>query len=156
MAKGRKKKTTTETAVEPLDTAAENTATAVMDKPSSTSARAAEPPFEPTGTYVPEANEPEAGKPTGRGRYRSFTTDPSRGYTKLVDKEKERLVLLFDQKPADDVRTAMKGAGFQYHPDYDGHKNAWTRRNDYEGRLQVEALETLIRATSSGVESPSR
>lgn len=144
MARKRKPKETTDSTIESVESAAETTATATAE----------EPPFEPTGTYTPAEDEPVDGKSNGRGRYRSWTSDPSRRFTKLTDTEQQRIVLLFDDKPAEDVRTAMKGAGFQYHPDYDGHKHAWTRYNDYEGRLEVEALEKLIRATA--VESPAR
>ncbi len=110
------------------------------------------PPFDPTGTYRPEANVADAPPITSRGRFRSWTTDTSCGYTKLTDQEKQRIVLLFDEKPGEDVRTAMKGAGFQYQPDYHGYKNAWTRRNDHEGRIQVEAIEKLIHG--QGPQSP--
>jgi len=50
----------------------------------------------------------------------------------------------FAQKPSTDVLTALQGAGFHYHPDYAGQANAWVRRNDFEGRMQVEAIEKLI------------
>ncbi len=85
--------------------------------------------------------------PTPRGRFRSWVTDVGRGYHRLTDEHEDRLVLLFDAKPAADVLTAIKGAGFQYHPDYGGLKQAWVRRNDFEGRLQVEAIEKLIGTT---------
>ncbi len=81
------------------------------------------------------------------GRFRSWVTDVGRGYHRLTDEQDDRLVLLFDAKPAADVLTAIKGAGFQYQPEYAGLKQAWVRRNDFEGRLQVEAIEKLIGTT---------
>lgn len=85
-----------------------------------------------------------AATPMSRGRFRSWVVDATKGYTRLTDEQEHRLVLQFAQKPAGDVLTALKGAGFHYHPDYHGQKQAWVRRNDFEGRLQLEAIEKLI------------
>ncbi len=100
----------------------------------------AEPP--PAETATPDAERAEPSEP--RGRFRSWVTDVGRGYHRLTDEQENRLVLLFDAKPAADVLTAIKGAGFHYHPDYCGQPRVWVRRNDFEGRLQVEAIEKLI------------
>ena len=141
----------------------ETTPTATAESPSGSGAAEAtatitteEPPFEPTGTYRPTEEEQVAARRDGRDRFRSWVTAAQHGFSKLTDDERQRLVLLFDEKPADEVIAAMKGAGFQYHPDYHGHKHAWTRRNDYEGRLLVEALEKLIRSADAAVEPPAR
>lgn len=103
-------------------------------------------------TPVSAATEATAPKP--RGRFRSWVVDTARGYTRLTDEQENRLVLLFDAKPAADVLTAIKGAGFQYHPDYAGQKHAWVRSNDYQSRLQVEALEKLIGTVPSREAAP--
>ena len=79
-----------------------------------------------------------------RPHIRSWVTDTARGYSRLTDEQEQRLVVQFAQKPSTDVLTALKGAGFHYHPDYAGQANAWVRRNDFEGRMQVEAIEKLI------------
>lgn len=113
-----------------------------------------EPPFEPTGSYMPSEADFEAARQAGR--FRSWLTDSKRGYRRLTDEEQQRIVLLFERKPPEDVLTAIKGADFRYQPEYHGQKNAWLRRNDHEGRLQVEAIEKLIRSTIPGLESPER
>ncbi len=94
----------------------------------------------PTSSVDESAPEPQP----ERGRFRSWVTDTARGYSRLTDEQEQRLVVKFAQKPSADVLTALKGAGFHYHPDYAGQTNAWVRRNDFEGRMQVEAIEKLI------------
>ncbi len=94
----------------------------------------------PTSSVDESAPEPQ----TERGRFRSWVTDTARGYSRLTDEQEQRLVVQFAQKPSADVLTALKGAGFHYHPDYAGQANAWVRQNDFEGRLQVDAIEKLI------------
>ncbi|MDP1798627.1 MAG: hypothetical protein Q8K78_14130 [Planctomycetaceae bacterium] len=127
--------------------------------PEASPATAGSPPVEaPIPSSASTGDEPAAAElvtattegpssPEPRGRFRSWVTEVSRGYHRLIDEQENRLVLLFDAKPAADVLTAIKGAGFQYHPDYAGVKQAWVRRNDFEGRLQVEAIEKLIGTT---------
>lgn len=82
-----------------------------------------------------------------RGRFRSWVCDTARGYSRLTDEQEQRLVLQFAQKPSADVLAALKGAGFQFVADYAGLNHVWVRRNDFETRLQVEALEKLIGST---------
>lgn len=108
------------------------------------------------GFAVPETAD--AGLPaSGEGRrFRSWVVDVEHGYSRLTDDQHQRLVLQFAEKPSEDVLTALKGAGFHYQPEYGGLKNAWVRRNDYTGRLEVEAIERLLRAQSPAVESPER
>jgi hypothetical protein len=100
---------------------------------------------EPTTADAMLTENPEP--PESRGRFRSWVNDSVRGYHRLTDEQEHRLVLLFNDKPSADALLAVKGAGFQYHPDYFGLKHAWVRRNDFEGRLQVEAIEKLIGTT---------
>ena len=93
-------------------------------------------------TPVSAATEAPASEP--RGRFRSWVVDTTRGYTRLTDEQEQRILLQFAQKPSADVLTAIKGAGFQFLADYEGLNHVWVRRNDFETRLQVEAIEKLI------------
>ncbi len=89
-------------------------------------------------------------------RMRTWIVDEARGYCRMGDEDYNRIVVQFSQRPPDDVLTAVKGAGFRFQPDYRGQKNAWVRRNDFEGRLQVEAIEKLIHELIPGPSSPER
>lgn len=109
---------------------------------------AVEPP-QPASDSAPQAS-------AARGQFRSWVVDMKRGFTRLTDETNHRLVLQFHEKPQHDVLTALKGAGFEYKPDYHGQKNAWVRRNDFEGRLQVDAIEKLLSGLSTGRESAPR
>lgn len=104
---------------------------------------------------TPVSVTPETAAPAPRGRFRSWVVDTTRGYTRLTDEQEQRIVLQFAQKPSADVLTAIKGAGFQFLADYEGLNHVWVRRNDFETRLQVEAIEKLIGTTPTR-ESSSR
>lgn len=97
----------------------------------------------PADESAPPESEPQAASP--RGQFRSWFVDTRRGYTGLTDEIHHCLVLQFEQKPHPDVLAAVKGAGFQFKPDHYGLKNVWIRRNDFEGRVQVETITKLIR-----------
>lgn len=103
-------------------------------------------------TPVSAATEAPASEP--RGRFRSWVVDTTRGYTRLADEQEQRIILQFAQKPSADVLTAIKGAGFQFLPDYEGLNHVWVRRNDFETRLQVEAIEKLIGTVPSRESAP--
>ena len=118
-----------------------------------------EPPFIPTGYYTPTAEQSDgenSEKPASRGQFRSWVVDKDRGYTRMVDEDHQRLVIQFEQRPPADVITAVKGARFHFQPDYCGQKNVWVRQNDFEGRVQVEAIEKLFKDLVPGKESPDR
>jgi hypothetical protein len=140
---------------------AEVAGTTAVEPPVTASAPSAAielPPFEPTGTYTPGEATPvttASGEGKPRGQFRSWVADTSRGYSRMTDEQHHRIVVQFDAKPPADVLTALKGAGFQFQPEYHGQKNCWVRRNDFEGRLQIEAIETLIRETIRGTSSRS-
>ena len=74
----------------------------------------------------------------------------------MTDEDYHRLVIQFTARPPEDVLTAVKGAGFRFQPDYRGQQNAWVRRNDFEGRLQAEAIDKLVTAMIPGPSSPER
>jgi len=119
----------------------------------------AEPPVPESGEPPPEMQEtPDAvrAEPAQRERFRSWVTDEARGYSRITDNEYVRIVLQFKQKPTPEILTALKDGGFHYQPDYLGHKNAWVRRNDYTGRVHVEAIEKLVRSQSVVAESVER
>lgn len=148
MPRGKKRKESppvAETTAKP----ASITAVAETEPPLATS------PVEPPSTVgtLPKAvveTEP------GRRQFRSWLVDEGRGYSRMTDEKHHCLVLQFAEKPHPDVLTAVKGAGFQFRLDYHGQQNVWVRRNDFEGRLQVEAIEKLLHEFSAGRESPNR
>ena len=121
-----------------------------------------QPPFEPTGTYTPPPRDADRGTAsdapasTTEPRLRTWVVDEARGYCRMSDEDYQRLVIQFTVRPPEDVLTAVKGAGFRFQPDYRGQKNAWVRRNDFEGRLQVEAIDKLVTAMIPGPSSPER
>lgn len=90
-----------------------------------------------------------------RERFRSWVTDTARGYARWSDNEYQRIVLQFNERPSQEILAVVKEAGFNFQPDYCGMKNAWVRRNDYTGRVRVDAIEKLIRAQAVGMESPA-
>jgi hypothetical protein len=91
-----------------------------------------------------------------RERFRSWVTDAGRGYARWSDTEYQRIVLQFNERPSQEILAAVKDAGFQFQPDYCGMKNAWVRRNDYSGRVRVDAIEKLVRSQSTVLESVER
>ncbi len=123
-----------------------------------------QPPFVPTGTYKPAAGEADRGAANeavtpplvAEPRLRTWVVDEARGYCRMTDEDYHRLVVQFSAKPPEDVLTAVKGAGFRFQSDYRGQKNAWVRRNDFEGRLQIEAIEKLINELIPGPSAPAR
>ena len=122
------------------------------------------PPFEPTGTYTPGPGDADRGTvsdapappATTEPRLRTWVVDEARGYCRMTDEDYHRLVIQFTARPPEDVLTAVKGAGFRFQPDYRGQQNAWVRRNDFEGRLQAEAIDKLVTAMIPGPSSPER
>jgi hypothetical protein len=124
----------------PQDTDTESTngsEVAVLERPAS------EPNHEAIPTSPEQGGEPssvEDGK-----QFRSWVVDTALGFTRLTDDINHRIVLQFEKKPEPEILTAMKTAGFQYKPDYFGQKNCWVRRNDFEGRMQVENLEKMLK-----------
>lgn len=84
-------------------------------------------------------------------RFHSWVTDRSAGYERLTDQKEKLLVLKFRDKPTTDVLDKLKEAGFRYQPDYFGHKKAWTRRNDFEGRVRLAEVEKMIRGPQAEV-----
>ena len=166
MPRGRKKTTgTTEQQATPVAEAAPEQAAihAVVEQVAEPVASAlptvVEPPVaelrEPLAGVqeIPDSGSPASGQ---RERFRTWVTDTARGYSRTTDNQFQRLVLQFSQKPSAEILTALKEGGFHYQPDYLGHKNAWVRRNDYTGRVQVEAIEKLVRAQSAVAESVER
>ena len=151
MFKGRKKKAAAKGADESVVEGGETTAIAVAEAPAEplpvTSASEVvatvkeAPPFEPTGSYTPTADElARAGQEQERGQFRSWVVGAEQGYAVLTDKQHGKLVLVFDPKPSQEVRGLVKDAGYQYQAEYFGQKNAWIRRNDFEGRVRTEEL----------------
>lgn len=41
--------------------------------------------------------------------------------------------------------SSVKDAGFKYHPDYEDQGKVWLRKNDFEGRSQVDKIEATLR-----------
>ena len=91
-----------------------------------------------------------------RSQFRSWVTDPSRGYRQLTDEVHNRLVVQFDDRPPQTVRRALHEAGFHFQTDYLGLKDAWVRRNNFEGRVQLDAIKKLLREVEPGTPTPDR
>ena len=102
-------------------------------------------PATPPAAQSSERTPPEADQDPERPRFRSWSIRKDVGYEKLTDQKRGLLVLKFTQKPTDELLATIKDAGFRYSPDYEGQGKVWLRRNDYEGRLQVEKIEAALR-----------
>ncbi len=150
MPRGRKKKTAPETVAETSTESVTTATAAAAEEPHSPPVMKEQPPFEPTGTYTPTTEDLADADWARRGQFRTWDVDTERSYTRMTDEKHQRIILQFAEKPPADVLTALKGAGFHYQPDYQGQKSAWVRRNDHEGRLQVEAIEKLIQELIPG------
>ncbi len=73
----------------------------------------------------------------------------------MTDEEHQCLVLQFAERPHLGVLIAVKGVGIQFKPDHHGQSNVRVGRNNFEGRLQVEAIEKLWSDVSGRRESPA-
>jgi hypothetical protein len=102
-----------------------------------------------------DRSEAASAKLPQRERFRSWVTDTTRGYARWSDNEYQRIILQFNERPSQEILAAVKEAGFHFQKDYCGLENAWVRRNDYTGRVHVDAIERLIRAQTVGTESPA-
>lgn len=80
-----------------------------------------------------------------RPRFRSWTVRTTSGYEKLTDAKRGLLVLKFHDRPSQEILNAVKDGGFQYHPDYESQGKVWLRKNDFEGRVQVDKIEAALR-----------
>lgn len=129
-------------------------ATATLDAVQSEPLPVTEASEPETATQPPVAEQPTA--ETRRGRFRSWVVDSGRGYTRLTDVDNRCIVLQFDKKPSPDVLEAVKGAGFQFRPDYHGQQNCWVRANNFEGRQHLESIEHLLGVTIDGRLSTAR
>jgi hypothetical protein len=125
----RKKKATVETAVESI----------------------AQEPVAATADVRPEPEQPSSAAPTEKNRFRSWVTDDQSGYQRLTDEQNRLIVLKFSGKPEQDILTMLKEAGFRYQPEYFGQQRVWTRRNDFEGRVRAQEIETVVRGAGAEV-----
>ncbi len=85
-----------------------------------------------------------------RPRFRSWTVRTDSGYEKLTDNKRGLLVLKFQDRPSEEILAAVKDAGFQYHPNYEDQGKVWLRKNDFEGRVQVDKIEAILRRQEQG------
>jgi hypothetical protein len=98
------------------------------------------------------AEQPPAPQTTAEtNRFRSWVTDHAAGYERLTDEKAKLLVLKFGNKPDSEVLDKLKEAGFHYQPDYLGQKKVWTRRNDFESRLRLQEIESMVRGPAAEV-----
>ena len=99
-----------------------------------------------------KVEEPSAAKATAEAnRFRSWVTDRGAGYERLTDEKANQIVLKFANRPEADVLDKLKEAGFRYQAEYFGEKKAWTRRNDFEGRVRLEEIEAMVRGPGAEV-----
>ena len=106
-------------------------------------AEAVPTPVATTSAEAHQAAVPE--EQPDRPRFRSWTVRNASGYEKLTDNKRGLLVLKFNDRPSDEILIAVKDGGFQYHPDYEGQGKVWLRKNDFEGRVQVDKIEAALR-----------
>lgn len=85
-----------------------------------------------------------------RPRFRSWTVRTASGYEKLTDNKRGLLVLKFHDRPSEEILAAVKDGGFQYHPNYEDQGKVWLRKNDFEGRVQVDKIEGALRQQEQG------
>ena len=85
-----------------------------------------------------------------RPRVRSWRVRTDSGYEKLTDNKRGLLVLKFQDRPSEEILAAVKDAGFQYHPNYEDQGKVWLRKNDFEGRVQVDKIEAILRQQEQG------
>lgn len=136
--------------VEPSIAAVERVAPSSDDAPAP--AEAEPPPFDPTP--VNQAHRPSS-RPLpevepDRPRFRSWTIRTTSGYEKLTDAKRGLIVLKFHDRPSSEILNAVKDAGFKYSPDYEDQDKVWLRKNDFEGRVQVDKIETILRQQEQG------
>ena len=89
--------------------------------------------------------ETKAGESPAAERFRSWVTDRVTGYERLTDEQARLIVVKFHDRPPQELLDKLKEAGFRYQPEYFGQAKVWTRRNDFEGREQVKAIEAALR-----------
>jgi hypothetical protein len=65
----------------------------------------------------------------------------------MTDEQNNKLVLKFAQQPAAEILAALKEGQFRYQAEYFGQRRVWIRRNDFEGRLLAEQIESQWRKT---------
>ena len=127
----------------PFDTIDTTPVPALADAGSTPAATTSAEAHQATTTEVPEV-QPD------RPRFRSWTVRNASGYEKLTDNKRGLLVLKFHDRPSDEILNAVKDGGFQYHPDYENQGKVWLRRNDFEGRVQVDKIEAILRQQEQG------
>ena len=102
-------------------------------------------PATPPAAQSGEPTPPETNQEPERPRFRSWSFRKDVGYEKLTDQKRGLLVLKFTQKPSDELLATIKDAGFRYSSDYEGQGKVWLRKNDFEGRVQVDKIEATLR-----------
>lgn len=110
------------------------------------------PPFDPTPVNQThrKSSRPLHEVEPDRPRFRTWTIRTESGYEKLTDTRRGLLVLKFHDRPTQDILDAVKDGGFQYHPDYEDQGKVWFRKNDFEGRAQVDKIEAVLRQQEQG------
>ncbi len=139
--------------VEPPIAAVERAAHSSDDAPAP--AEVEPPPFDPTPVNHThrQSSRPLPEVEPDRPRFRSWTIRTASGYEKLTDTKRGLLVLKFHDRPSEEILNAVKDGGFQYHPDYEDQGKVWLRKNDFEGRLQVDKIEAALRHQEQGAGS---
>ena len=146
-----------ESALEPVIVSVEPSVAAVervalsSDEPTAPS-EVEPPPFDPTPVNPAQrqSSRPLPEVEPDRPRFRSWTIRTESGYEKLTDTRRGLLVLKFHDRPTQDILDAVKDGGFQYHPDYEDQGKVWFRKNDFEGRAQVDKIEAVLRQQEQG------
>ena len=122
----------------PFDTIDTTPAPALAEAGSTPAATTSSEAHHAASSEVPE-EQPD------RPRFRSWTVRTASGYEKLTDNKRGLLVLKFHDRPSEEILAAVKDGGFQYHPNYEDQGKVWLRKNDFEGRVQVDKIEGALR-----------
>ena len=122
----------------PIDTVDTTPAPALTDAGATPVATASAEAHHAASPEVPEEQ-------SDRPRFRSWTVRTVSGYEKMTDTKRGLFVLKFHDRPSQEILNALKDGGFQYHPDYEDQGKVWLRKNDFEGRVQVDKIEAVLR-----------
>jgi hypothetical protein len=81
-----------------------------------------------------------------------WVIDQVAGYERLTDRESQMMVIRFRDKPNQNTLDLLKRANFEFQAEYLGLKEVWTRKDDFEGREQVKAIEAAVRGLGVGLQ----
>ena len=103
-------------------------------------------------TAVLDGQADEGDRNAGFLEIHPFITDAARGYKMIADRGRNVMVVKFFQKPADDVRAAVKAEGFTWM----AAEMVWTQPYGYKARIAAESLDQTLRQLIPVRNGPAR